>query len=86
MNKIATVHPVEGAIQGSIGVVAREHRSFQPRLVGSFLNNLGLGRALFSPNVDTKMRYYGAGRFIFSGNYTYFALSASASSSGISNM
>jgi integrase len=45
--------------------VAKSHN------VGSFLDNVGWGRVLFSWNVGTKVRCSRAGRFIFSRRYSY---------------
>jgi hypothetical protein len=39
--------------------------------VGSFSDNLGLGRAMFSGNVGTMARCYRAELFIFSGRHNY---------------
>jgi hypothetical protein len=39
--------------------------------VGSFSDNVGLGRVIFSVNVGMKLRCFRAERFIFSGRYTY---------------
>jgi hypothetical protein len=41
--------------------------------VGSFLDNLGWGRAIFSQNVGMKLRCSRADRFTFAGRYTYDA-------------
>jgi hypothetical protein len=46
---------------------------FSPN-VGSFLNNLGWDRALFSRTVGTKARCSRAGRSMFSGNYPTFRI------------